>query len=367
MTNKNMRYRAFLIICLWCFVQIGCSSAILDGQTTQATSEQTILPTIPEDYFEILCENTEICFNACSITNNVCFTVITTAQELADSVEISFDESIPFTYTIEMEPSPSELPYSVFAAYQGVSWEKIAELYQNKDYDAIDEMCLKSLDSFQEMDTSAVSPLYIGKLTIAFPRERISGRKLTKLVMKLGGRTKEYQIGEILFLSDELLPDEEILSCDTLSCFDMNALPSEQGTFSVQELDYTATKSIVISDVLFYRDTAELTRVIMEKTDQDGNVTNFIWHGESVGLSKGEHLSLSIEGNSNVLKATCVGSCSEYLIVQYSCEEKEYDSSVELFYRMRLNPYELYAVKEDHLAYLPYYYYYVPLLMEEPI
>ena len=114
-----------------------------------------------------------------------------------------------------------------------------------------------------------------------------------------------------------------------------------------------AAEALEITHIGFVGDAAQLVEVGISSAESGVDV---VWQADKpFALNQGDTITLRVTATDPTFANTLSGNARRYLEVRYICNGQESASYVELSYRMRRNPYEVYAAEVDGVDILSYY------------
>lgn len=352
-----------LLLCLGVF--LGCTpknpsqtdpSGSQPDASTPGEEMDLHLPQIPEDYIALLCGNTRAEINKSSYSRTVFYQIISGKPLTPEELQLSFDQDVPFTFSLTAEEEPYEPDAVTAAAYQGADWKKLSGA-------AGMEVLQKCSSQLTAIPQEQRPKLYSGLLTIQFLEGAlVADTTLTQLTLTYGENTKTYDIGSIHLSSDSLpITTGGGLYSQTMSVSDVNADPSGAGAFAVRDLTVAAAEDLTIDKAFFPNPETQPVELSYVVQLPDGNVVNSVWDGTTpISMAAGDTITFHLTGTDTAFQNTLVGNTQVYLIFQYTCQGVQYEEYCEMSFRMRSNPFQYYASQEDGLDIVSYYTAYLP-------
>lgn len=352
-----------LLLCLGVF--LGCTpknpsqtdpSGSQPDASTPGEEMDLHLPQIPEDYIALLCGNTRAEINKSSYSRTVFYQIISGKPLTPEELQLSFDQDVPFTFSLTAEEEPYEPDAVTAAAYQGADWKKLSGA-------AGMEVLQKCSSQLTAVPQEQRPKLYSGLLTIQFLEGAlVADTTLTQLTLTYGENTKTYDIGSIHLSSDSLpVTTGGGLYSQTMSVSNVNADPSGAGAFAVRDLTVAAAEDLTIDKAFFSNPETQPVELSYVVQLPDGNVVNSVWDGTTpISMAAGDTITFHLTGTDTAFQNTLVGNTQVYLIFQYTCQGVQYEEYCEMSFRMRSNPFQYYASQEDGLDIVSYYTAYLP-------
>ncbi len=362
-----------LILTVLLSVLCGCSSQEGSAATTEdesAVLEGITVPQIPENYFALLCDNTNLSYYVLrgSYYSNVSFYLIAARDLVGEKLTFCSDIGEPFQISIrEGDGVKTQLRYDTFLTYQGVDWKKLAEDEEaaeaaETEYQEAYDACIKT-----------VTPLYLYSLWLPIDKlgldvkemrekanagEAVEPGVIRKISVTLDGVTKEYEIDNLQFVMESFQSDfsGELTTTTFLIVNAQISYPTGNGAFGVS-FDMTAKENLVLEGVSFWKnDAAQVLGCKVNLTLPDGSTMDIAWDGKSpLDIDKGTSISLHVEGADPILANQLTGSIRAYTVVHYSCNGVQRSFEVPANLQIYPNPYEIYAAYEDGLDVMAYY------------
>lgn len=379
-----MRKCVTLLLCI-CLLLVSCGNA---PETTTRTKDTAIssdaqatvdswanynMPTVDNDYWELLCEN-------CSITDylltggvaGVEFVLISARdlEEMTISITSSLGGTAVRTLTA-LDEEPQILPVTVFLAYQDINWSSlkgdIDEL--NKQIDAVyaayevarDNLpCLyryKVAVSLAELGMNP-QPDENGYLPSDDVIATLPPQQMESLTVTLGEESKSYTLGNIGSLptgAAEKVGYENGITEITIAKFDYAAWPSKDGVLELTKFDYKTTADVVLQGISVL-ETTILQCEIKIQTPQ-GDKFSMRWDGISpIEVDEGSKITIeNLVIEDSALANNLTAQVWRYVVLCYSNSGEEYNSVISVSIRMRQDPFDIYALKVDGVDMLPYY------------
>ena len=302
--------------------------------STEKVTEQNALeakyniPPITTDYFRVFAEDSKFIFSDLSICKSMTFTIITGEKLDKDKLKVELNNGIGCKFSI-IEGEEELMPEIVFETY-------------NKDADV--EKLQEEYEEFAER----LPKLYENTLVVD-PVDFSSG-EITELKVSYNGKDYISKIDVKHSSLDLALDEKDRFSCNTFARSDDNASYYIDGEFNVDNLEFTADSDVEINDLYFAaNDSAKIDEIVVQE-----NGTDYKWDkSEPIALSQSESLKLSIKFHDDTLKKFT--SCNKYLVIKYTCDGKEYETYIDLSYRIRIDRYEMFAMEDDTVDYQKVY------------
>lgn len=322
------------------------------------------LPIVSDDYFSLLCTNTNVEISKNSYFRSVQYGFISAFKVKTENMKLYFDKDIPFTYSVEMQDDVIPIDIVAFSTYQGISWIDLA-----KSSEITVDTARQKLQQYGQVLTSisedAQPKLYSGILTIRFnDAALVNDVTLTQLTVIVNGTSYNYEIGALRLLpSSFYVSYGEGLLMDTLALTDVNVSPSHDGIFYAEGIKMSAQDNVTITKVYFNTDLIKLNEVSFVNCMSDGMVLDSVWDQDTpIYVNKGTTISFNISASDEKLRDTLIGNRQLYLIFEYTVSDAHYTVYCELTYRMRQHPFHVYAFVEERQEIIGYYTEYLPTI-----
>lgn len=360
----------FLLAILVSLLAAGCSTPPASSSEATDNTENGLsvnLPIIANDYFSLLCTNTNVEISEYSYFRSVQYGFISSFPIQPEDLVLQFDKNIPFTYIIEMEEEPLPIDIVSFSTYQGISWVNMAQSLKDEHTTKPEELCQYE-QALSGISADKKPGLYSGKLTITFgDTALISDVTLHRLDLIVKGKKYNYDIGSLRLLPSSFhISYSKGLMVDTLALTDINIIPSRDGLLYAEGIELSAQQDVTITKMYFNTEQISLDEVSYVYRMPDGNVVDAVWDmNSSININKETTITFNITASDDSLRDTLIGNRQVYLIFEYIFEGEQYTDYCELTYRMRQHPFHVYAFIEDRPNIIEYYTEYLPLLNVE--
>ena len=379
-----MRKCVTLLLCI-CLLLVSCGNApettirtkdtaiSSDAQATVDSWANYNMPTVDNDYWELLCEN-------CNITDylltggvaGVEFVLIS-ARDL-EGMTISITSSLGGTAArtlTALDEEPQILPVTVFLAYQNIDWaslkgdinalnKQIDEVYAAYEVARDNLPCLyryKVAVSLIELGMDP-QPDENGYLPSDDEIAKLPPQQMESLTVTLGEESKSYALGNIGSLptgAAEKVGYENGITEITIAKFDYAAWPSKDGVLELTKFDYKTTADVVLQGISVL-ETTILQCEIKIQTPQ-GDKFSMRWDGISpIEVDEGSKITIeNLVIEDSALANNLTAQVWRYVVLRYSNSGEEYNSVISVSIRMRQDPFDIYALKVDGVDMLPYY------------
>lgn len=352
---KRAKRSTITLILMAVLLLCGCEKAPnSSGASTDAPLGK--LPVITEDYFRLLCDNTNVEISGNSYYRSVKFGFLSAAAVTVENVELCFDKDVPFTFSVEIQEE-ERIDLASYATYQGISWEKMAE-------DPAEREKIQEYEkAWVSIPENEAPKLYSGILTVTFNEAALKENvTLTRLTLKINSVSQEYDIGKLKLgpYSFYDMPGDGLM-VNTVALTDMNILPSKEGKFTAERIELSAQHDVAINRVYFHTGTVRIDQISYIQQLPDGMQIDTVWDQNTpICLEKGATISFYVTASDAALQDTLLGNRQIYLIFEYTDNAEKCTAYCELTYRMRQPPFHAYAFIEDGLDILAYYTDYLP-------
>lgn len=346
---KNLRRACALLLCiLYISTIVGCAKP--------SGPAELKLPSRQEDFFLLECENCDITIYDGISGGIFCTFRLLSAQPLTEAdVELTTPEGFNSGMSL-VETETQSFPYYVFQAYQGQSWTRLYELFLEGENSAAHYAERDQyMDAYTQLGADDIPPLYAYDLTLSWPNENQAAiPDVRELSVTVKGQTRTFPIDCFRFVDDfSYISGDGNLVAQSIARFDLNVTPGADGHIDTRELEFEAKEALEITQIGFVGDAAQIAEVSIFSAETGVDVT---WNeGEGFPVNQGDTITLRVHATDPVFANTLTGSTRRHLEVRYTCNGTESAAYVELGYRMRRNPYEIYAAEVDGVDILSYY------------
>lgn len=362
--RKCRMVTVWLLLVLMELGMVGCKNQdTIQPEPTDNTAKSSAasncrLPEIPEDYFALLCHNTDVTFTQYSCCNNIHFTVLSAKPISLDDASVSFSGNVPVTYEWYMNPTPEALSRAVFLYYQGIDLVEAERLLAQDQTEEYHKLLDPMQEAYDALSVDDIPTLYTGYLSLHFADfARLSGGTLGTMTVTVNGHTTEYPLDSISYRKAEpIQEDSGELLCDTLALSDVSVVPSQNGQFYFDNINFSATADTAIEKIYFLDAPNSVIDTVSVVQTQGEYSTDVVWDGsQPLPLSKGETVQISVSAHDPIFANTMSANATRYLVIAYRSAEGIGETCVEVTFRMRPNGFWTYAEMEDNLSILPYY------------
>ena len=360
--------------------QISTSQQNQTQLTTQNDSTQTTadditdykMPTVDEDFFELVCENSDV---TCYLLSNGFRTVqyiLLSAQDLKGQT-VTFTSDLGYTIERVITSQETSVPIShaAFMAYQSIDWLSLegshsalmAQVGQAQTgYDAARistpwlysytiVLALSELGAGPVPDENGFMP--DRDVIAALPPQRIE-----TLTVTIGNQTKVYNLGNVIALGEaitENVDPQARVDMKNPGILDYPVYPSANGVMEISSLEYHVTEDAVLCG--FTVPGTEVLQCEIKVTTPTGDKYNFLWDCASpLEVDEGSEFSLkNIVIRDPFLAGKLMAVAWRYPILHYTCGGEEFDVAGQICIRMRQDPFDVYALKVDGVDMMPYY------------
>lgn len=337
----------------------GSSQSSQQGSTHgQQSGSPTI--SVPEDYFDLLCENCNMDFYLRSGgAQFVVFWLISAKDLQKQSLTLSTDLGSQAEQTIPAPIAVISLPESVFLAYQGISWSELADNPKG------DETLAQYRAAYQALGDDLPS-LYCYMLMIPFKNLGISVSddaptliKINTITATIDGHSKTYNVGLLQFRNEKAHTEGSYsaLSQKSGGATGYNTDPSVNGEASLPEVRFVAKNDVVLQRIYAAGDTSiKVRNVSIKVTYESGETYNMRWDGVSpLEIDAGSTIELSVRTEAPNLSNTLSGNAACHFVLEYTDGDELRDTQFQLSWMVFTNPFDIYAKKTDNIDLLPYY------------
>ena len=354
---KRRQICGILLCIAMLFVMAGCAAS---GKTPGRNETNCKLPSRQESFFLLECENSVLPFYKDLNCASFQFFRLISAQPLTqEDLALTLPDGISYEFSLtplEQEP----FPYAVFATYQGQNWAELYQLYLEslKDNSKKEKYLTAEgeyWEAYSQLSEKEVLPLYTYTLTLSFPPAQLNQEKeIGSITISVKGQQKTYPMEQWKFgMAPPAGKQSGLLSSDTMALSDLRANPTSNGQVSVPPITYQASEDLEITKIQFLGDSAS---VLSANISSESTGVNLQWDDEApFGVEAGDSVTLQVTAQVPNFANTLRGSARLYLEVQYRSGGEVFSYYVELTYRMRQNPYEIYAAEVDQIDLMPYY------------
>lgn len=369
-----------LIMCITLSMIAGCAGepngTTGSGQQSSSTVSASQgdltdyrMPTADEDFFELVCDHTNVTMYICSFPRQEFWTFqLLSVRDLSGEV-VTITSDLGGTYTWTPVTGEGEEPVAlsevVFLGYQDFDWTSV-----EGDRNVLVQQMELVRPAFTAAK-NATPQLYSYRVTVLLrdlgidfgknsdDRAELPLQKIETLSVTVGEQTKTYTLDNFEFVADKLTQKKEgsvgLNSISGGAVSDYPAAPSADGTLSLPEMRYKATNDVVLQGCTVPGAEVLACDIIIETPL--GDKFKMSWDFNSP-LEVDEGSVVTIENlviQDPALKQTLFVNTLRYLIMHYTCDGEECAYNIPVSIRMRQDPFDIYAMKVDGVDMLPYY------------
>lgn len=341
----------------------GTQPAVLVPPTTltEGSESEDNIPTIDENYWELLCENSDITLYSMSTMQNFLTFQLISARNL-EGETVKFTSNFGGSAILTMEKTdPVKLSPEVFLAYQGIDWaalegdaEKLNAL--RKSHDAAIRAAQETLPSLYSYRVT----LALSELGMALEQDGDKAQLIT-LTVTIGDQAKTYSLDNVQILRKDAVENENFagLATKTWAISDYAAEPGVDGLLELPTLRYQAREDIVLES--FSVPGVELQGCDLLIVTALGDRFNLRWDCHSpIEVDAGSEITMeNVVIRDAALADKLISNSVRYIVVNYTMDGENYNTAVPVSIRMRVEPWDAYAWYVDGVDMLPYYMEYV--------
>lgn len=299
-----------------------------------------VLPQIPQDYFTVLCENTDVeIFGDASYYQAVEYPIISAVPLDGQEVHVQFDRDVAFQCSIVMDAEPWKLDETTFNVYQQAPPDANV--------------------GFFDIPAESLPVLYRGILHIGFDASAFANDiTLTELSVTVGSKTQTYAIGKLRLRSGfwEGRQRSNALCVEDVAATGMNIAPSVEGNFELPTIRVSISEDVAIERISFLEEGPEISEISYSQTLPDGMTVNGVWDGTApLALPAGMTVTFAVKGTDPGLKSQMNGARGWHLLFDYTYQGAQYTDFCQLLFRMLPNPFHYYAIRVDGLDFADFY------------
>ena len=348
------------IICLIMMISLSACKK----NEEQSNIENSIIPEIEDDYFEVLAENTYCTYNSYSQYDQLIFYYISGSPLTKEDVNIQFDSKISFDYSVDTDSENEIMPFSVFCSYNGLNWQEYSELINSDEQEDINQAVSISNELNEKYETyneEDLSKLYKGVIVIQFnSTPELTNKKIEKMYVTVNNNTKEYDLNQLSY-DDATMPDESYILVPTgISVWDLDLGVIEDGKFTTLcHFNYEVSETLQINRAYMYNDTACNVESVNVTLTEGENSIQYEWDGKTpFTLSKGSSVDFTLNIEDQDLIGKQLANKHYVVAVEYSVDGQTYYIYCDLMTTVKMNAYEYYALLDstDYYDYYRYYY-----------
>lgn len=320
------------------------------------------MPTVKEDYWELLCENCDITVYLDNTRENFLMFPLLSVQEPAGKImTISTDLGTTAEVEIYKEGDAIEFPFSTFMMYQNFDWESL-------DTDAqTQSQILKSWHEKYQDALNDLPMLYSYRFYIPLDRVGVDitssePQQIKTLTVTMDGQTKTYELGNVSFLPGRL-------NANTSSAGGLSIPPlisgystsvSENGILALPSIDVSAKKDVVLQGITIPGyDDITIASCNVTITTPSGDCFNMQWDANSpLEVDEGTKIQIELMLVDPALANTALANIVRYISLDYTNDGDVYSALTFLSCRILVQPHDIYALKVDGIDMLPYYFTY---------
>ncbi len=371
------RFAIFICFCLFLIALCGCNPDNTTNNTTNNTTEtgapspspsdavtsNYVKPTVLKDYFELVCENSNITIYLDNNVQNFLYFSILSTKDL-DGVEIFIKSNLgnAVSRILKTYEEPTQMPAHVFLAYQGLDWAALeGDRGEFRRASASFESAYN--ETLAEMPSIYSYQVAIPLTDLGFNMdEELLVQKIDTLSITIGEQTKTYSVGNIQVLPGRVstTPDTNEVGFYPVATTDYPCHPGTDGTITLCEKDgmvygFPVDQNVTIQG-LVVRDT-EIIECEITITTPSGDKYGMRWDGKTpIDIDAGSKFSInSLIIRDPVAKDKVYYNVMYYPYINYTMDGVSYSESMQVDVRMRQDPFDIYAQKVDGVDTLPYY------------
>lgn len=319
------------------------------------------MPTVDQNYFDLLCENSDITLYSMSTMQNFLTFQLISARDL-EGETVKFTSNFGGSAILTMEKTdPVKLSPEVFLAYQGIDWaalegdaEKLNAL--RKSHDAAIRAAQETLPSLYSYRVT----LALSELGMALEQDGDEAQLIT-LTVTIGDQAKTYSLDNVQILRKDAVENENFagLATKTWAISDYAAEPGVDGLLELPTLRYQAREDIVLES--FSVPGVELQGCDLLIVTALGDRFNLRWDCHSpIEVDAGSEITMeNVVIRDAALADKLISNSVRYIVVNYTTDGENYNTAVPVSIRMRVEPWDAYAWYVDGVDMLPYYMEYV--------
>lgn len=319
------------------------------------------MPTVDQNYFDVLCENSDITLYSMSTMQNFLTFQLISARNL-EGETVKFTSNFGGSAILTMEKTdPVKLSPEVFLAYQGIDWaalegdaEKLNAL--RKSHDAAIRAAQETLPSLYSYRVT----LALSELGMALEQDGDEAQLIT-LTVTIGDQAKTYSLDNVQILRKDAVENENFagLATKTWAISDYAAEPGVDGLLELPTLRYQAREDIVLES--FSVPGVELQGCDLLIVTALGDRFNLRWDCHSpIEVDAGSEITMeNVVIRDAALADKLISNSVRYIVVNYTMDGENYNTAVPVSIRMRVEPWDAYAWYVDGVDMLPYYMEYV--------
>lgn len=332
------------------------------------------IPTIDENYWQLLCENCDITAYLKSGGQRFFSFELISARDLeGETITFTSDLGASVSYTIPPKSNdPEPLSIFVFMTYQNVDWAAF-----EGDYNAMHDGRAMMEDAW-EAAQDMLPKLYSYRIYISFddigiaPKRGEDGQypswedvgvlppqQINTLSVTIGEETKTYELGHMLFLAEEAAENTGywggLSISGTAAISDYPVEPSADGTVELPDLRYKAKADVVLQS--FTVPGAEVMGCDLKITTPLGDTFKLQWDCKTpIEVDEGSEIVLeNLVFQDPSLAGKLQASVFRYTSMNYTNNGELFQCLIQVSARLRADPWDTYANTLDGVDMLPYY------------
>ncbi len=376
------RFAILICFCLFLIALCGCNpdnttetevpsptpDNTMETETPSPTPSDAVVsnyvkPTVSKDYFELVCENSNITIYTDNNVQNFLQFSILSAKDL-DEVEVFIKSNLgnAVSRILKTDKKPTPMPAHVFLAYQGLDWASL-----EGDRGAF-RRTFASFESAYNETLAEMPSIYSYQVAITLNElgfnmdEDQLVQKIDTLSITIGEQTKTYTVGNIQVLPGRVstTPNTNEVGFYPIATTDYPCRPGMDGKIVLCEkgnmvFSFPVKQNVTIQGLVIRGTEIVECEVTIETAF--GDKYGMRWDGKTpIDIDADSKFSInSLIIRDPEAKDKVSYDVMYYPYVEYLMDGVAYSEYMQLAIRMRQDPFDIYAQKVDGVDTLSYY------------
>ena len=342
---------------------IGNQSTDSQPTSSQAPTLDYHIPTVDENYWELLCENCDITMYLDNTRDNfLMFRLLATQDPTGKKITVTTDSGITSELVIYQAEALETIDFGIFMMYQDFNWASLETDIASQT------SILKPWRIKYEAALSAISGLYVKRISIPLDFLGIDvtsdqSQQLKSLTVTLDGQTKTYDLGKVIFMPGKAAVNNSAeggLAVNIPLISGAGTGINEPGNLKVPRLEFTVKKDVVLQGISFPgSERVKVASCDLVITTPFGDKFNMTWDGTSpIEVDEGSKIQVELTLADPALADTMIANAVRYICVDYTREGEPYGKVIYMSCSITVDPHAYYAWKVDGMDMRRYYYEY---------
>lgn len=339
---------------------IGNQSTDSQPTSSQAPTLDYHIPTVDENYWELLCENCDIVRYLENTRENFLMFPFVSAQDLTGKImTIITDQGVCMEMEVYKEANdPYSFPLGVFLMYQDIDWTALED--GGNVYSILGDYPSKYRAVASELPELYYTRIFLPLDWLGIDAEAAEPQQIRTLTVTIDGQTKTYDLGKVLLIpgrvSETKISGGGLYNHSPLiSGYSTSA--SKEGILKLPSCDYTVKEDVVLCGISL-PGSEDVTVVSCDViiTTPFGDSFNMTWDANSpIEVDAGSEIRVELTLSDPALGNTLIANVQRYISLDYMSAGESYCALVYVSCRVLVDPLAIYAMKVDGVDMLPYY------------